>query len=408
MQNRGFNNQDKIINQIKVSLCMIVKNEAERLANCLKSGQGFVDEIILVDTGSSDRTINIAKKFGAKIYKFPWGDDFASARNYALQQAQGEWVLVLDGDEVLEQATIPILKNAINNPDYLAINLSRAEVGSGRSPISLITRLFRRHPDIYFTGFYHESIDRTVALLLKSNPSHKVITIPQIAIHHFGYQAQKVNQKREFAQKLMEKQLTADPDDAYTHSKLGALYVEIGAVDQGLALLQKGLSLVKEIPTQFELNYHLGIAYSHQHDWERAKTHYQTALDLDVADVIKIPVFNNLGNLYQTQENFERAIACYEKLLEIAPDFATAYFNLGIARKSVYDFTGAIAAYIEALKINPQYAEAYQNLGVALEQTGKVAASKIAFIEAIKYHKLQNCPQSLAIAQQIQTHLDQI
>jgi tetratricopeptide (TPR) repeat protein len=413
MSSKGFNNIPKISAlssaPIKVSLCMIVKNEAERLANCLKSVKGFADEIILVDTGSSDRTINIAKKFGAKIFKFEWCDDFAAARNYALKQAQGEWILFLDADEVLERAVIPILKNAINNPEYLAINLNRAEIGAGRSPYSLIARLFRRRSDIYFMGFYHESIDNSVEALIHNtiqNQPQQVITVPQVSIHHYGYKSELITNKREFAQRLMEKQLAADPTDAYTHSKLGALYVESGEAQKGLLLLQAGLSILKSdpknIPTQFELNYHLGIAHSHLQNWELAKVHYQTALALDVADVLKLPAYNNLGNLWQSQANFVEAIACYEKIIEIAPDFATAYFNLGIARKFVYDFTGTIAAYIEALKINPEYAEAYQNLAVALQQTGKLEASKIAFTEAIKFHQLQN---RLEIAQHLQNHL---
>ncbi|AFY74315.1 glycosyl transferase [Synechococcus sp. PCC 7502] len=412
MTSKGFNNLSKPTAlssvHIKVSLCMIVKNEAERLANCLKSVKGFVDEIILVDTGSRDRTVNIAKKYGAKIFKFEWCDDFAAARNYSLEQARGEWILVLDADEVLVQAIIPILQNAINNPEYLAINLNREEIGAGRSPYSLITRLFRRRLDIYFTGFYHESIDNSVEALMQSHPqdSQQVITIPQVAIHHYGYKPELLSKKQEFAQRLMEKQLAADPNDAYTHSKLGALYVEIGAAEQGLSLLQTGLSILKSdpqnLPTQFELNYHLGIAYSHIQNWELAKTHYQNAIALDVADVIKLPAYNNLGNLWQSESKFAEAIACYEKILDIAPDFATGYFNLGIARKSVHDFTGAIAAYIEALKINPQYAEAYQNLAVALQQTGKIEASKMAFTEAIKYHRQQDRQE---IAQQLQNYL---
>jgi glycosyltransferase involved in cell wall biosynthesis len=408
MASQGFNNlkQISVTAPIKVSLCMIVKNEAERLANCLKSVKGFADEIIVVDTGSSDRTVSIAKKFGAKIFKFDWCDDFAAARNYALEQAQGKWILVLDADEILEPSIIPVLQNAINNPEYLVINLNRSEIGSGRSPYSLIARLFSRQPEIYFTGFYHESIDDSVAELVQKN-AQKVVTIPQVAILHYGYKVEKIKQKQEFAQRLMTKQITAYPDDAYTHSKLGALYVEIGEVEKGLSLLQTGLVIVdpNQLPTLFELNYHLGIAYSHLQNWDLAKIHYQKALELDVAEVMKISTYNNLGNLWQTQSNFAEAIACYEKLLAIAPDFATGYFNLGIARKSVYDFTGAIAAYIEALKINPEYAEAYQNLAVALQQTGKLEASKLAFSEAIKYHQHQN---HLEIAQQLQGHLQSL
>src|SRR5436190_22371274 len=85
----------------KLSLCMIVKNESKHLANCLESVDGVVDEIIIVDTGSTDNTIEIAEKYGAKVFHYKWHDDFGAARNEALKYASGDWVLVLDADEVL-------------------------------------------------------------------------------------------------------------------------------------------------------------------------------------------------------------------------------------------------------------------------------------------------------------------
>ena len=80
-----------------VSLCMIVKNEEAYLADCLASAKPFVDEMVIVDTGSTDRTVEIAERFGAKVFHFPWCDDFAAARNESLRHASGDWILVLGG-----------------------------------------------------------------------------------------------------------------------------------------------------------------------------------------------------------------------------------------------------------------------------------------------------------------------
>ncbi|HYF75279.1 MAG TPA: glycosyltransferase family 2 protein, partial [Candidatus Nitrosocosmicus sp.] len=91
------------MNSHTVSLCMIVKNEEKFLENCLKSVKDFVDEMIVVDTGSADRTVEIAKSHNARVFYFEWINDFAAARNYALDQATGEYVLVMDADEYLEQ-----------------------------------------------------------------------------------------------------------------------------------------------------------------------------------------------------------------------------------------------------------------------------------------------------------------
>jgi len=87
--------------QPKLSACLIVKNEAHCLARCLESLVGLVDEIIVVDTGSTDATQEIARQYTQQIFTYPWRDHFAEARNIALQQATGDWILIIDADEVL-------------------------------------------------------------------------------------------------------------------------------------------------------------------------------------------------------------------------------------------------------------------------------------------------------------------
>ena len=84
-----------------ISLCMIVKNEGHNLHRCLQSVQGFVNQIIVVDTGSEDNTVEIARSYGAEVHFFEWCDDFAAARNHSLSFATGDWILVLDADEKL-------------------------------------------------------------------------------------------------------------------------------------------------------------------------------------------------------------------------------------------------------------------------------------------------------------------
>ena len=96
-----------------VSLCMIVKNEAKHLAKCLYSAKPIVDEIIIVDTGSTDKTKSIAKVFGAKSYDFKWTDDFSQARNYSISLARGRWIFVLDADEVISSLDYEPFTNLI-------------------------------------------------------------------------------------------------------------------------------------------------------------------------------------------------------------------------------------------------------------------------------------------------------
>ena len=108
--NKGFSRSPICV---KLSACLIVKNEEQRLAQCLDSLRSLANEIIVVDTGSSDRTVTIAQEYQARVFHFAWNDDFSQARNYAIAQAKGEWILVIDADELLEQSAIAILQTVM-------------------------------------------------------------------------------------------------------------------------------------------------------------------------------------------------------------------------------------------------------------------------------------------------------
>ena len=109
----------------KISLCMIVKNEEAYLEECLTSVKDLVSEIIIVDTGSTDKTKEIAKKFGAKIIDFTWIDDFAAARNASIKQATGDWILVLDADEVIAKKDFETIKTLIADKETMGYFLEQ-------------------------------------------------------------------------------------------------------------------------------------------------------------------------------------------------------------------------------------------------------------------------------------------
>jgi tetratricopeptide (TPR) repeat protein len=373
---------------MRLSLCMIVKDEAELLPRCLTSVQGTVDQMVVLDTGSTDQTVAIAKHYGAQVYECDWPHDFAIARNQALQYAQGEWVLVLDADEVLVPEIIPLLHQAIQNPNLLLVNLLRQEVGATQAPYSLISRLFRRHPEIYFARPYHELVDESVALLMQREPDWQVGELTQVAIRHTGYQAGAIAQrgKAARARTLLESCLVSHPQDAYVCSKLGALYLYQGEQQRGIDLLEQGLAIQpSEAQVRYELHYHLGIGYSQIQQPERAAQHYQAATQQPVPEILKLATYNNWGNLLKDQADLQGAKQQYQRSLAIDPSFAAGHYNLGITLKGLGDFKGAIAAYQTALQLQPDYAEAYQNLGVVLLKVGQVAESLAAFRQAIAH-----------------------
>jgi glycosyltransferase involved in cell wall biosynthesis len=382
---------------ILLSACLIVKNEEQRLPQCLESLRSLTDEIIVVDTGSSDRTVAIAKKYQARVFHFEWCDDFSQARNYAIAQAKGKWILVIDADEVLEQSTIATLQEVIQRDDCLAVNLLRSEIDAKQAPYSLVLRLFRNHPAIAFTGLYHESIDQSVVALQTQEPHWQVLNVEVPVLLHYGYTDSEIQLKHkyEFAKQLMHKHLEAFPNDSYMLNKLGALYIS-SPQDRdhhlGIELLQKGLALLDDAEQQSlircELHYHLGLAYHQNADWELAKNAYEQVIALDVPNLVKLSAYLNLGNIYQELRQKE-AIAYFEKVTQIAPNFAQGHFNYGIALKTSGRFTDAIAAYQQAIALEPNYAEAHQNLGVVLMKVGYFPEAIAAFTRAIQLHEQQ-------------------
>jgi glycosyltransferase involved in cell wall biosynthesis len=382
---------------IILSACLIVKNEEQRLPQCLESLKSLADEIIVVDTGSSDRTVAIAKKYQARVFQFEWCDDFSQARNYAIAQAKGKWILVIDADEVLEQSAIATLQEVMQRDDCLAVNLLRSEIDAKQAPYSLVLRLFRNHPAIKFTGLYHESIDQSVVALQAKETHWQVLNVEVPILLHYGYTDSEIQlkYKYEFAKQLMHKHLEAFPNDSYMLNKLGALYIS-SPQDRdrnlGIELLQKGLALLDdaEQPNLIccELHYHLGLAYHQNANWELAKNAYEQVIALDVPNLVKLSAYLNLGNIYQ-ELNQKEAIAYFEKVTQIAPNFAQGHFNYGIALKTSGRFTDAIAAYQKAIALDPNYADAHQNLGVVLMKVGYFPEAIASFIRAIQLHEQQ-------------------
>jgi glycosyltransferase involved in cell wall biosynthesis len=407
---------------MKISLCMIVKNEEANLPKCLGSVKDFVDEIVILDTGSTDRTTQIAQQFGAKVHHFSWNNNFSAARNEALKYVTGDWILVLDADESLTPEIIPLLKSVVNKEEYIVINLVRQEVGSTQSPYSLVSRLFRNHPDIYFDRPYHALIDDSVMAILTKEPNCEVGYLPGVAILHTGYQKAVINEQNKSAKAAaaMAEFFTNHPHDTYVCSKLGALYMQMGKINEGMELLNHGLnqiignrvnedkkplsklkySQLQKVEVSFnedinydilyELHYHLGIGYTNLKDLPSAIAHYQSAVKLPIYPLLKLGGYNNLGNLLKIVGDLLEAKIAYETAIKIDPNFVIGYYNLGMVCKAMGLFTEAIDCYNNAINLNPDYAEAYQNLGVVLLKIGDVPGSLEAFEYAISLHQLNN------------------
>ena len=378
--------QTDTIHSPQISLCMIVKDEEALLPRCLSSVQGIVDEIIVVDTGSTDRTVAIAQAFGASVYHHPWQDNFAAARNESLRHAHGDWILVLDADETLISKCILAFRQAIASPRCLAVTLLRQEIGAQQNPYTLVSRLFRRLPQIQFQRPYHETIDDSVTALQSQEPHWGINALPIPAIAHDGYRPEAIaqRQKSDRAERIMGGYLKAHPQDAYICSKLGALYVTQRRNAEGLTLLNQGLATQPETSAvRYELHYHLGLAYAENQHIELAQQQYELALETELSEVLKLAAYINLATLYSDANVWVQAEALLTYVLELQPELAIAHYNLGLIYKAQGNYDAAVAAYQRAIALQPHTPEAHQNLGVAYLKQGKIPESLAAFRQAI-------------------------
>lgn len=395
---------------------MIVRNEAKNLSRCLNSVKDQVDEMVILDTGSTDETVTIAQSFQAQVQHFSWCNDFSAARNQSLQYASGDWILVLDADELLAAEIMPMMRQAMQQENALVINLVRQEVGAIQSPYSLVSRLFRRHPALHFSRPYHALIDDSVTQLLQREPQWQILDLPHTAILHYGYEPDVIvdRQKLQTARAAMEEFWLAHPDDPYVCSKLGALYVQMGDFLQGLELLKQGLRSIAQsqspvlnpqssfAPILYELHYHLGIACNRLKQPASAEQYYRAAIQQPILDRLKLGAYNNLGSLLQLKGDLLEARAIYQTCLAIDPRFAIGHYNLGMTLKALGQLPEAVTHYKQTIALDPGYAEAYQNLGVALLKLGQVAESLQAFKQAIDRHQERNPLEAERLRQELQ------
>ena len=175
---------------IRLSQCMITKNEERNIARALSWGKDIAFEQIVVDTGSTDQTVEIAEKMGAKVYHFEWINDFSAAKNYAIEQASGDWIAFLDADEYFSagdaKKLLSILLQIENDPDLKKVNTGitcpLVNLGDNGQVFSTTTqqRIFRNVPQIRYKGRVHEAL---------VNLSYPLFTAPDLSIIHTGYSA---------------------------------------------------------------------------------------------------------------------------------------------------------------------------------------------------------------------------
>ena len=324
-----------------VSLCLIAKNEMKHLARCLNSAKPIVDEIIVVDTGSTDETKDIARVFGARVYDFEWTDDFSKARNFALSKASGDWILVLDADEVISTTDHGgfrrVLEKSQERPGAYRVRTRNysyqantvgfqqnrgeyaEEQGIGWFPSDKV-RLFTNDPRIRFEYPVHELVEPSLQRLKTT------IRDCPVAVHHYGtLRSVKTLEKTKNYRQLGRKKLRKNIKDVSALKELAIQSAQLGNHAEALDLWRR---FIKLQPHSAEAYLNMGAAYCNLAMYAEAVSFSEIALRLEPS--LKEAAFNMAFSML-LMERAEEAKTALERLLGEQPDYIAAQFLLCVA-----------------------------------------------------------------------------
>jgi glycosyltransferase involved in cell wall biosynthesis/tetratricopeptide (TPR) repeat protein len=228
----------------RLSVCMIVKNEEKFLAQCLESVRGLADQIVVVDTGSTDRTVEIAKEHGAEVHSFQWCDDFSAARNAALEHARGDWVLILDADEELPPEQHDALRKLISCKEAIAWRLPIAEVGREEESHAYVPRLFRNAPVLFYVSRVHEQVFGSIELRRREWGLDN--RLGDAALRHHGYRPDVMRDRKKVERnlRLLEQALAELPTEPFLLMNYGLELVRSGQPEKGLENYRKAFEVM--------------------------------------------------------------------------------------------------------------------------------------------------------------------
>ncbi|CAM4458137.1 tetratricopeptide repeat-containing glycosyltransferase family 2 protein [Paenibacillus typhae] len=348
-----------------ISLCMIVRNEADTLARCLTSVHGIADELIIVDTGSTDATLAIARSFGARIVSYPWTGDFAAARNAGLEQARGTWILVLDADEELDAQSKGELLLCAEHTEYEAffVRIHNHKGTAFSSPVitvNPILRMFRNRPQYRFSGIIHEQI---AAAIVEATPA-AAMHLSTVSVHHYGYADGVVAKKDKISRNLslLKEQLRLNPRDAFHQFNTAVEYMRLGDYTQALEHIR--LSLAEAEPdTSF-----IHLLYKYEVRCRIMSGDQPGALDACIRGCTLFPDYPDLhhikGVLLLQAGAFAAARQAFRQALEIGvspPGYHTesglgtylTYAALGQLCQETGEAGEAMACYTRAAQLHP-------------------------------------------------------
>ncbi|MBI2661516.1 glycosyltransferase [Candidatus Woesearchaeota archaeon] len=315
-----------------LTLCIITKNEEKYLEQCINSVKSIADEIVVVDTGSTDRTKEIAKAFNAKIIDFKWQDSFSAAKNEAISHATKEWILVMDADEVIEGNDLEKIKGAIKEPN-------------GNSAFSLDQRSYIKEP---FIGAIKNNSDFSLAKEYPFFVSHRLVRLFR---NNLGLEFRhRVHELVEDS--LREKSLKFSELDAVLH--------------------------------------HFGSLKGEDFTREKAEM-YKKLIFRQLEDNPQNPRYNfQAARMFLGEGNLTSALKYFENTAKIDPNYRLVFSEMAKIFLQLKDYNKAVEHFGKSIKQKPDDISAYNNLAVAYMMMGKADDAKKLLEEQLKKHPGNN------------------
>lgn len=313
---------------MKLSACYIVKDAAAVLGESIQSLKGSVDEIIVVDTGSVDASIETARKAGAKVYSYFWQDDFAAARNFALGKADGDWIVFLDADEYFSPETAENLRSSINerenNAELLFLKVVNIDEDRNNEILDsyFAPKVFVHKPDFCYSGKIHEQLknrEKTITAVM-------VVPEERLCLYHTGYSTSRIQQKaqRNLRMLLPELTTTKEPEKLYMH--LAEAYDGIGDAEKAIYYARLDIAGGRKDITYASRSYRILLRLLEQQEVLDAAEILRT-VEKSIQDFSEVPEFRAeyaqcLAEMFDYKKaisQMQQALECYTTYSSLEP-----------------------------------------------------------------------------------------
>lgn len=355
-----------------LSLCIITKDEEKNIPRCINSVKDIVDEIVVVDTGSKDRTVEIAESLGAKVIHEKWQDDFSKARNTAIEHAKSDWILFLDGDEEVKKEDVAKILPLLNDDTVEAyifkfINYSGSNASDDLAQIHYNFKLFRNNGKLKYVYPIHENLKNV------ADGSEPIFKKADVTILHYGYLSEIRIEKNKTQRyiKMISDYLLEHPNDMFQHVNLGVEYCNAREYQKALKHLmiaQKSLSSNSSLMIRTLI--YLISAHTELKEYEQALNIIEQA----AAIYPQVPDFRFLeASIYVEQKRYQKAIEMFTECLSIgeysgiantiagAGSYKARYM-IAFCYEKLGQLHNAVKEYTKLLVIKPGYGQVFKKL----------------------------------------------